>query len=63
MSFRSLTRQNRWIDAFSIIPDTQPKLLMVITNVNLDLSCAGVPKGVPKRLARNLVDLITKYGM
>src|SRR5450432_947724 len=32
-----LPRQNCWINAFTIIPHTQPELLMVISNLSLDL--------------------------
>ena len=63
MSLTALAGENRWINAFSIVPHPQSELLIVITDFNLDLPCLSVPKSVPQRLGSNLVDLVTKDGM
>ena len=63
MPLAPLPRQNRWIDAFSIVPHTKPELLIVIPDFNLDLPSRGMVKGVAERLSGNPVDFIAQNRM
>ena len=63
MSLTALVRENRRIDAFSVIPHTQSELLIVVADFNLDLLGLGVPEGIAQRLGGNFVDLVTEDGM
>ena len=63
VSLAALAGENRWINAFSIVPHTQPELLMVIADFNLDLLCLRVPKGIPECFGSNLINLVTKDRM
>ena len=58
-----LPRQNRWINAFAIVPHTQPELLIVISNFNLDLPSLGMVKRVPQRLSGDPVDFVAQDRM
>jgi len=46
MSLTALMRENRWINALTVVPHTQPELLIAITDFNLDLPCLGVSTGI-----------------
>ena len=63
MSLTALAGENRWINAFSIVPHPQSELLIVIADFNLDLPCLGVAKGIPQRFGSNFVDLVSEDGM
>ena len=63
MSLAVLTGENDRIDTFSIVPHAQSKLLIVIADFNLNLSCLGVLERVPQRFGSDPVDLVTKNRM
>ena len=56
-------RENRRINAFSVVPHPQPEVLIVITDFDLDLLCVCVQKGVPERFGSNLIHFVAKDGM
>ena len=59
----ALSRENRCINALSVIPHTQSELLIVIADFDLDLLCVCVKKGVPERFGSNLVHFVAEDGM
>ena len=63
VSLTALAGENRWINAFSIVPHAQSELLIVIADFNFDLPCLSVAKGVPQRFGSNFVDLVSEDGM
>ena len=59
MSLQTLVCEHRRIDTLAIVTHVQLELLVVVVNLDLDPSGMRVPKGVPKGLRCNLVDLVT----
>ena len=59
VSLTALPSENGCIKPFSVVPHTQPELLIVIADFDLDTLCLGVPKGVPQRLGCKLVNFVT----
>jgi hypothetical protein len=59
VSLTALPSENGCINPFSVVPQTQPELLVVIADFDLDTLCLGVPKGVPQRLGCKLVNFVT----
>ena len=43
MSLRRLHFQDRWIDAFSIVPHAQPEFTIIISEFHFDMPHPGVP--------------------
>ena len=60
VSLDTLGRENRLIDASSVVPHPQSEFIVVVTDFDLDPSGLRVPEGVPQRFRSNLVDLVTK---
>ena len=60
VSLDSLGGEHRLIDALSVVPHPQSEFIAVVTDLDLDPSGLRVPKGIPQRFRRNLVDLVTK---
>ena len=58
-----LLRENRRINALSVIPHPQPEALIVITDFNLDLLCVCMKKGVAERFGSNLIHFVAEDGM
>src|SRR5262245_31931347 len=56
VSTASAFLQHVWVHAFSIVPDTQPKLVVVVQNLSLDLLRLCVPKGITQHLTRDAVN-------
>src|SRR5271165_1996276 len=63
MSLPALSRENRCINALSVIPSPQPEALIVITDFDLDLLCVCMKKGVPECFGSNLIHFIAEDGM
>jgi hypothetical protein len=63
VSFRPLSRQDGGINAFSIIPDTEPELLIVVADFYLDLPRLRMAEGVPQSFSGNSVDFVAQDGM
>ena len=63
VSLAPMPRQNRLINAFTVIPHAHPELLMVISDFNLDLPSRGVTKRVAESLSGNPVDFVTQDRM
>src|SRR5271167_3106119 len=63
MSLPALSRENRCINALSVIPQPQPEALIVITDFDLDLLCVCMKKGIPERFGSNLIHFVAKDGM
>jgi hypothetical protein len=55
--------ENSGINAFSIVPHAQSKLLIVIADFDLNLPCPGVLKRVPQGFASDPVNLVTENRM
>jgi len=63
VSLNAMTRENRRINAFSVVTHTQSELLLVIADFNLDLPCLGVPKRIPQCFGSNFIHFVTENGM
>ena len=63
MSLFALWRENRRIDALSVIPHPQPEAVIVITDFDLDLLCVGVKKGIAECFGSNLIHFVAEDGM
>ena len=63
VSLSGCGRENRRINAFSVIPDPQPEALIVITDFNLDLLCICMKKSVAEGFGSNLIHFVTENGM
>src|SRR5208337_649840 len=63
VSLPALSRENRCINALSVIPQPQPEALIVITDFDLDLLCVCVTKSVPECFGSNLIHFVTEDGM
>src|SRR5271166_791821 len=63
MALAALSRENRRINALSVIPHPQPEALIVITDLDLDLLCVCMKKGVPECFGSNLIHFVAKDGM
>jgi hypothetical protein len=63
VSLTALAREDCRIHTPAIVPHTQSELPIAVADFNLNLACAGVPKGVPHRFGSDPVDLIAKDGM
>ena len=63
MTLPALNRENRRINALSVIPHPQPEALIVITDFDLDLLCVCMKKGIPERFGSNFIHFVAKDGM
>ena len=63
MALQTLVCKHLRIDALAIVAHAQSELLVVVTNLDLDLPGLRMPEGIAKGLRRNLVDLVTKNRM
>ncbi len=59
MALFSLRCKNFGTQPFPIIADTQPELLSVIADLDLDLFGLGVQKSIAEGLKGNFVDVVT----
>ncbi len=58
MSGAPICSKNFGINPFSVIPNTQPKLPVVIVDFNFDLLRLRMPKCIPQRLACNPINFV-----
>src|SRR5208337_3486757 len=63
MTLPALSRENRCINALSVIPHPQPEALIVIADFDLDLLCVCMKKGVPECFGSNLIHFVAEEGM
>ena len=63
MALPALSRENRCINALSVIPHTQAELLIVIADFDLDLLCVCMKKSVSERFGSNLIHFVAEDGM
>ena len=61
--FAPASRQNRLINAFTVILQAHPELLIVIPDFHLDLLCRSVVECVSESLSGNPVDFVTQDRM
>ena len=59
VSFDTLGREHRRIDALAVVPHPQSEFIVVVADLDLDPPGLRVPKRIPQRFRRNLVDLVT----
>ena len=52
--------EHRLIDALAVVSHPQSEVIAVVADLDLDPSGLRVPKSIPQRFRRNLVDLVTK---
>src|SRR5271165_2799352 len=55
MALPALSRENRRINALSVIPQPQPEALIVIMDFDLDLLCVCMKEGVSEPFGSNLI--------
>ena len=63
VSLSALLRENRRINALSVIPHPQPEAFIVITDFDLDLLCVCMKKSVPECFGSNLIHFVAEDGM
>ena len=50
-----------WVDPLAVITDTQPELIVIVTDFHFDVAGISVREGIPDHLAGDPVDLILKH--
>ena len=63
MALPALSRENRCINALSVIPHTQAELLIVIADFDLHLLCVCMKKSVAECFGSNFIHFVTEDGM
>ena len=63
MALPALRRENRRINALSVIPHPQPEALIVITDFDLDLLGVCMKKSVSECFCSNLIHFVAEDGM
>jgi hypothetical protein len=63
VSLQAWAGEHRSIDSLAIVAHAQSKLLVVVTDLDLDLPRVRMPEGVAKSFRCNLVDLVAENWM
>src|SRR6185295_20133555 len=59
MPFDTLRGEHHGIDAAAVVSHAQPKLLVIVSELDLDMPGMRVAEGIPERFRGDLVDLVT----
>src|SRR5277367_4665960 len=61
MSGDVLQPENDWVDALTVIPNSEPQAVVTVSDVYLDSSGIGMTDRIAQRLRSNPIDLITNH--